>query len=550
MFPLRFCAVVSVVSLACGGGAPAPRALSSSWQAPAILSHIPADSPYVFASLAPMNDDARRRWLGSIEREIAQAMRKLDTTRAGQPPWMRAVMTVVDELRNKAPDTWGQELGVDPRGLFAIYGLSVWPVARIELTNPARLRGMIERALAAAGVQPRQETLGGRPYWTFDLNKVSLIAAVLDREAVIAVVPTQSLPSALPLVLGIKNPAQNLATAATVPDVLGRYRFTASVLGYFDLRNALAAFTRDQPSELEAPLHALTGPISPVCRTDLERLVAVAPRLVTGYRRLDATGFDGTLIVESPPAVSRGLAKLRAAVSEVTVQSTGQPLFAFGAAVNPEAVTAWLRGITADLHDHPFTCPWLTELNTMGAKLAGTVSSPLPPMLQGFRGFSLVLDNATIIPPAVDGHLLLAGDHVGDMLSLIAPKVPQLGNLPLKRDGHPVALPIQQLGIPLPSAHIAMTSDRLIITAGSNSEQRATAHLASPTPARSPLFVFAFDGMRLQQLIASMGQSGSLNLDYLGNVWMAFDATDDGLAFDVSGTWGAGASAATAPPPK
>jgi hypothetical protein len=93
-----------------------------------------------------------------------------------------------------------------------------------------------------------------------------------------------------------------------------------------------------------------------------------------------------------------------------------------------------------------------------------------------------------------------------------------------------------------------MTSDRLIIAAGSNSEQRATAHLASPAPARSPLFVIAFDGTRLQQLVTSMGQSANINLDYLGNVWMAFDATDDGLAFDVTGTWGA--SAPTAPPPK
>jgi hypothetical protein len=108
-------------------------------------------------------------------------------------------------------------------------------------------------------------------------------------------------------------------------------------------------------------------------------------------------------------------------------------------------------------------------------------------------------------------------------------------------------LPLQQLGIPIPSAHLAMSADRLVIAAGTNSAQRASQHIASPVPARSPLFMFGFDTPRLQQLLKSIGQSDPFSFDNFGDLWLSFDAGDDGLVFDIAGTWGA-PSAPTAPP--
>src|SRR4051812_44838160 len=95
----RFCVVVvSIVSLACGGGTPPPRALSSSWQAPALPPHVPADSPYVFATLASLNDDVRRRWLRGVQQQVTDGIRKLEAARTGSngppPPWMRAALSI------------------------------------------------------------------------------------------------------------------------------------------------------------------------------------------------------------------------------------------------------------------------------------------------------------------------------------------------------------------------------------------------------------------------------------------------------------------------
>jgi hypothetical protein len=54
--------VVAVVAVSSCGGRPASEqaALSSSWVAPAMLSSVPADSPYVLGVLEPVDDGAVR----------------------------------------------------------------------------------------------------------------------------------------------------------------------------------------------------------------------------------------------------------------------------------------------------------------------------------------------------------------------------------------------------------------------------------------------------------------------------------------------------------
>lgn len=543
MWSPRFSVVaVMLVSLSCGGSPPPPRTLSSTWVAPSILGYVPADSPYLFASLEPVNENIRRQMLRGLDQWIAELWRLVDTMRSANratlEPWMRAGLALADELRRKDVANWWRELGFAPSGRFVLYGLSVWPVFRVEVANPARLQGVIARVLSAAGTRPNQGTLDGHAYWIAGGAEFSLVAAVLEHEAVVAVVPTPALTAALPFVLGTRKPARSLGTGATVADLFARHRFMGFLLAYLDAANAVDIVTAQKPSELGAPLRALTGPIPPACRADLDRLVAVAPRFVFGYRRFDESGFEGAAILETSPSLTSALQKLHAIVPGVMVPPAGRPLLALGAAIKTDELVSWLHGVATQLHDHPFACPWFATLNEAGDQLAQKLAAPLPPMLRGLRGFSLVIDEATILPPSIEGHLLVASDHLADLVSLLSGTIPAIAGIPIPRDGRPVAIPTQQLGIPLRSVHIAMTPDRLVVASGAESAQRTTDRLASPAPRRSPLFLIEFDAPRMQKLAASMGESGIADLGYLGNVGMSLDVADDGLGFDVWGTWG------------
>jgi len=551
MRSLRLSVIAALaVSAACGGNHPTTTP-SSTWTAPAILTHVPADSPYLVASLEPISDQLRARMLHGFEKRIVQLRKTLEDLR-GKPelaPWVRAGLALLDEVKGTDATTVWRSLGLDPKGRFALYGLSIWPVVRLEIADPARLRKVIEHVTSAAGAAPKQATLDGHPYWSVPLKEVTLVAAVTEHEAVVALLPSRAVEASLPLVIGTKLPAQPLASTTKVPELLGRHRLLGYMLAYLDTHNALDILTATAQNELDAPLHALTGPISAACRADGERLAAIAPRWVFGYRQFDETGFDAVGVIETPASVNTALAKLHAAVPGVSARPAGQPLLSLGTAFRPDDLVAWLRGVAKQLHDQPFACPQLAELNRAGDELAGKLATPLPPVMRGVQGFSLVIDDATIMPPEVAGHLLISGDLVADFLSTVAAAVPAIAGIPVARDGKPVALPLKQLGIPLSSAHIAMTPNRLVVSAGVDSAQRASAQLAAPAPKSSPLFAMSFDLPRFQKLLASFGQTALDDYSYLRSSGMSLDVADDGLSFDIWGMWAESGPAAIAAPP-
>jgi hypothetical protein len=332
---------------------------------------------------------------------------------------------------------------------------------------------------------------------------------------------------------------------------LSRHRFLGLLLAYFDAHRIVDVIAGPQPRPIDIPIRAATGPVSAECRTDLDRFAAAIPRLVLGYHRFDDTGFDASMVVETQPATVAALRKLHAVVPEVTARPAGHPLFAMAAAMDPDQVIAWLQDQARQIHDHPFRCPWFHEWNQAATELTAKLATPLPPTWRGVRGFAMTIDDATILPPSVTGHVLVAGDRVADLVQSLAGQVPAIAGIPLTRDGRPIALPTRQLKLPVP-AHFALTTDRLVIAAGNGSERRVTEHLRSPAPTTSPLFTTAFDVPRLQQILASVGQAPVDNLGSLGDVGLGLDVDDTGIRFDVFGTWAPEAAPAqiAAPPAK
>lgn len=526
---------------ACGGSAPPPATLSSTWVAPSLLAHVPADSPYLIASLTPVNQATRRRLMSGMEAQLRKAVAQLQTTlglSAGTlSPWMKAAGVLAEEVHGKEPVLWAQELGFDPDGRFVIYGMSMWPVVRAEVAKPARLRQVIERTLAASGAKLRQEVFEGRSYWIGGTAKMSIVASVMDREAVLAMLPTESVAAALPEVLGTRAPKRSLNDTKAVEDLLGRYRLMGYLFGYVDARNLAGIAAGRITSDVDGPLRREIATVPPVCRSEFERLAEVMPRMLFGYSKLDDAGYDGMAMLEMSPGAAGGLMRLHAAAPEVAIPMARGPLFAMGMAFEPDAVMAWMRSVGDDLRAKPFACPALGSLNEMGKHMEEASQQSLPPVLRGLHGASLVVDRATTVPPNLEGHIVVAGDLAGDLMSTLSGAVPAIAGVTVKRDGRPVAIPVKRLGLPVKSAHVAVSSDRLVIAGGGDSARQVTTHLATPVPKSSPLFVMAADGPRMQVLLKELKEDTADSFGYLGDFEMSLDAVAEGIRIDVRGTW-------------
>jgi hypothetical protein len=532
--------------LACGGGASRPaepaRALSGTWEPPAVLAHVPSDTPYLFATLEDIPRAWRDRMYASFDDRIREYTKTLealprDFDRSTLEPWMRAMFAIFDRLRDKDPATWTTELGLDRNGKFVLYGLSLWPVARITLAQPDKLRSFVEPALAASGWKWAEQALHGKPYWRVDDGDWTYVGAIIDHEAVFSVFPAAIASDILPLVLGVTAPERSLRDADTVVALMNKYGILASTIGFFDIRaitNIVTGRGARTQATLARPITAETAAIPPECRTELDRLVALVPRIVLGYRRLDARGMHFRLVVEMPPSVTNALGAIRTSVPEVTAGMSGHPLFALGIAASLDDAVPLVHGIANDVVDAPFQCEWFGALNRAAADVSARLAKPLPPILTGVRGLSLVVDELTRSPSVIEAHALVVGPHARDLLTLASAFMPALAMLQLPADGTPVPVPLTNLGMaPGTTAHVAATADRLAFAIGTNTEPRAAELVTRGAPRRSPLLSLAFDAVRMRELGAFDNQAGAPQLTQMRDVVMQVDVSRDGIVGDM-----------------
>ncbi len=537
--------VIVLVAQACGGGDKRAPLSAKQTSSPTMLGAVPADSPYVFAQLEPLPQSVRDAWFQYTDRKLATAMQMAkqiprDFDRSTLGPFERVALAFFDELKGNDLAHWGRDLGLDPSGRFAFYGLSVWPVLRVAVADPVKLRGVVGRLIAAADLGPRvvEETRDGRRYWSLTAKGVTIVAAVLDTEAVAAVVPTGALGESLPLLLGTRQPEHPLAATGRVSELLAAHHFKNLMFGYLDLRQTAAILTGRGRGPLESMLHDATGPVSDVCKADIERLVQIVPRFVIGYHALDGHSFHASLVAEVAPPILHALQSVHAEVPELVPGPAGNPLFAFGAAMNLDVLLPLARDAVTWAKARPFQCEWLDPLNKVFADVGVAVGGSLPPAFQGLRGFALTVDDFRKEPFDVTGSVVIATDRAPDLIALFLQKMPGMSSVALVPDGRPVALPTAAFGLdPATQLHAATRADRVAVAVGRTSPQRVRELVHAKTPQHSPLASFAFDVPRMKALGLVDEDDESFGSDNMTSVVLQLDAKNDGLALDVFGTF-------------
>jgi hypothetical protein len=539
---MRLLIACVVLGLACGG-APrgGPTSSGTGWQ---LLAHVPADTPYLFGALEPIDPVVRDFMLRGIEpkvKEAIEAMKLLGRDRAQLPAWMRAALVVVDELQGKPANEWWAALGFDPRGRFIVYGLGLWPVMRIEVGDPVRLRGVFERALAAGHLEASVRTAGGRTYWSFELGTVTVVAAIVDGQGgqpaqlVTALLPRASLAAALPHVLGTERP-QTPMSASTIAELTRRHRLLSFMIWDVESRRVVDLLTRPT-TQLDREITNRIGPIDAACRADLDRVAAAFPRLVFGYRAVNTVSFDATVALEASPAITSGLASLHTTSPGVVHVHAHDALFAFGAAIDSDRLASWISSVARGLRDKPLGCSWFTWVNEGASWLDSTLSDKsVLSLWRGWRGFAVTVDDIDVDARTAKGDVLVVGAHAADVVNKLTALIPALAALQIRADGAPVALPVEQLGVPwVRGAHVALEPDRLALAFGGNSRDRVRSRLALRAPAKSPLLMFYSDGARFNEVLAQLGRPQENT--QLGTFTMAVDVTDKAITMDMRGSW-------------
>jgi hypothetical protein len=496
------------------------------------LAFVPADTPYVAANLAALDDATRGALLEQADLQLPSQVAQMEAfatrEQANDPDAARLVRAFTAELKGKTIEAFAQANGFDLKGRFALYGEGMAPVLRFELTAPKAFEGFVGRLETAYGKQLDTATIGTQNYrkQLFPASGTELVLAVVGKQMVAAILPADAATPLLRQTLGLDRPTKSLQDDGRLASLAKDKGYAKWLVGQLDLTRALPLVISGSDPLIAAIEHAHAGaesaktgePLanllktSPSCAPEASRIAARVPSISFGYTRLDAQHQDGRLDVALADDIVKAFSGLKV---ELPGLGGGRAApFDLSLALPVAALRTFWSAQADAVAAKPFTCPMLADLNDSFAKLGEAMPKAAIPPFGNLLGLRLALDSLsadkTSSLPNFSGRVVLGTSDPSGLLATGQMMVPALAKLKPAANGAPVALPKDMATMLGQPAWLA-TGDKALalgIGAGEDGKLAATLH----DPAGGP-------GQMLR-----MHLSGAMYLDWLKFMEMKSDS--------------------------
>lgn len=533
---LLLCVAVSLVAGA--GCATGPKSADEAAGAASagFLEEIPANSPYLVATLEPIPEDvvepylaAGSESLGLVEDEIERAT---ISGRRAASPGNRILLALVDEFEDVESAQDLEELGISPRLRVAWYGIGWFPVIRVAIDDADAVEATIDRIEEESEVESVDEAVGGVDLRTFDLEHDGQLAIGTTEDTLLIGVSTQSaFESFLPYMVGEERPEETLADIDRVQRIADRHGFVPSAIGYLDTDTLLAA-SIGPLKDGEVTDEVVDGDpvdgveLSEACREDVARLTESVPRVAFGATELSESVLEVKAVAEAEAELNETLSGLQAPIPAYERDIFEEAVLAVGLGVDVrEAVDVWSDGF-GQMQGESYECERFAGLNTMG-RSTQQIRAMIPNFAMNIRGFAgiasdISVDQATSRVDWLEGLAVVATRYPRDLWTQIQQWVAQLQQVDLQADGEPVVVEELEEQEPLEEPSLAMNDRFLGASAGAEMRDELADLMGEQEqdealPA-TPYFSVVYDrergGDQLQEATrASVGQRGRAAFD-------------------------------------
>ena len=484
-----------------------------------LLQYIPADSPYVFASTKPMPADLAEKLEPTID-EVLQAYQSVVKHMVSEQLAKMAMedasaedaakfQSLSDEVINLMSLEGIRGIGLESDSAFALYGNGILPVIRFELSDASLFDAAIDRIEEKAGTAMLIGEAKGESYKYVDADKLRLIVATLDDQAVLTAVPAGFDEAQIALAIGAKSPRKSLKKSKVLSDIRKEYGYTEHMLGYIDIERIAGIFAgnaTDSDKQLFAAVGEELPELTESCSAEALQMAGIAPRVVFGYSELTTDQIKSSMVVELRDDIAAGLATIPAAVPGLGTDSGG--LMSFGFGLNPLALREFYEARLDAMEANPYECEKFAELQAGVATGREALNQPLPPVVYSFRGFFANvedmqgMDLASSTPPdSVEASILIAMENAESLVMMAAMMDPQIAALNLLPDGIPVKLEMPQLAEIADLAFAALSTNALTVSFGENAEKESAEMLDGAVVDSTPLMSMSMDSARYYSMI-------------------------------------------------
>ncbi|MFZ0870184.1 MAG: hypothetical protein WAM90_05580 [Rhodanobacter sp.] len=498
------------------------------------LAFVPADTPYVVANLDVLDDNARNALLAQYDAQLPGQMVQLKTVAddmvAKDPDTARLLKAFIAELDGKTIETFAQNTGLDLKGHSAFYGLGLSPVVRYELTDSKAFEGFVGRLEAAYGKKFDIAAVGGQSYrkHIFDKSGTQIILAIVGKQAIAAILPSDAAQPMLRLTLGLDRPEKNIQDDGRLERLANAKGYQPWAIGQLDIVHTMAlaasgkdpifnalvkAYVEDQPVTMTAPA-ANRFQIPPSCATDASRIAARIPSVSFGYTKFNTKHQDLRLDVALADDITKAFSGMK--VELPGLGQVGNAPFDLSLAV-PVAQLRKFWGAQADaVAAKPFICPTFSELNDAFAKIGEASQQASLPPFGDLLGLHVSLDTLNLAEPdssdsklKLSGRSMIATSNPSGLVTMGGMISSAITALKLTPDGKPVALPAEvteALGMP---AWAAMSDKGLAFAVGQGEDSKLTDTLKAPTGDAGRFLRMHLNGDMYQTWVKAMEQQSA-----------------------------------------
>ncbi len=394
-------------------------------------------------------------------------------------------------------------LGVVPQTHFALYGIGLVPVMRLELAKPDNLRATIGRIETASGSKLATGKVGGLDYWIVKGDradeKLEGVFAISGKQVVATIAPTTAADADLRTLFGLDKPKKSLADSGDLAALDKRLNYLSYGSGYFDSAKFVAVL-KAPPTPLETSFLTAIGTtkpgIDPVCAGEYDQIVAAWPRASFGYTDMSIKHMGLRGVLETRADIAKDLMTLRAPMPGMKLAQDS--FFDFGFSANltklPDLATKYADATAKS----PWKCPNLVNLNQSTEQSKTTLTNPAfagyAPMFHGMHTIvdTFVLKDGQPIPDFT-AVVAIGSDNPASLLAMAGGMVPAIGALGLKPDGVPKAIPPMP-NLPINAPMFAAMTDKLLAISFGTGEDAKLGAAMKLDDAQQPLLAFGAKG--------------------------------------------------------
>lgn len=483
-----------------------------------LLAYVPADTAYVAADLETLPQDVTDAYLDRFEPVFASINEQVAKFKVDYAAGQHAdgsvgklASALLDELNWDVSVESFAKLGLTPQAHHVMYGLGVFPVIRVELTDASALRDAILRVETKMGISMPQSDFNGKAYWRIsngDGEKVGIYVAILDQQLAISVFPTSAEKDLLASFMGDEMPAQSLASSNALGILNNNKGYTNYGSGFLDLQKMADEFLDpDSYTRTHLPIsgHYDSASMGAVCVAEFKSIIAKAPRMTAGMTAVSKNEMAVRYDLEMESNLATGLAAL---VSNTPVAQDGDHLFSASLAIQVGKLRNFLLEKANEIVASPYQCEKLHDLNSSAHTLVQQMNIPMPPMINNLLGFRVKVDDYD--PEGgyanANGLLALYVDKPEMFIGMASMMLPGFEELDLANQKQPVKIPASLTRVEGVDVYALMSESAIGVALGEQDPAELTPFMKASPQSTGTLFSLSIDMAKQWKIEQAMSE--------------------------------------------